>query len=257
MTPRVAARRWLFDLGNSRLKWVRADALGKQPAQAQGHDGRLDASTLAMACADVCPGDRAWVASVALAAGEGLLAALRQRGALAVPAQTRAACAGVRIAYAQPLRLGVDRFLGLLAAHARAPQPWLVVNVGTAVTIDLLGADGVHHGGLIAPSPTLMREALTRRAVQLPAAGGTVLDFAGDTADALASGAILAARALVERSVRAARRRLGVRPGVLLSGGGADALREGWRLPLQGAPELVLEGLARYAHHVRGDAHGH
>jgi type III pantothenate kinase len=141
----------------------------------------------------------------------------------------------------------VDRFLALLGARARARQAWLVVSVGTALTIDLLDADGRHYGGLIAPSPTLMRTSLAQRAPHLPVDGGAILDFAADTADALASGAILSARALIARSQHAAKKRLEVAPTLLIAGGGADALLEGWRIRFERAPDLVLEGLSVYA----------
>ena len=89
-----------------------------------------------------------------------LLDALTRRCPRISLAQTRPGFAGVRIAYAHPQRLGVDRFLCLLAAHAQLAGPSLIVGVGTALTIDLLDADGRHHGGRIAPSPALMRQAL-------------------------------------------------------------------------------------------------
>ena len=77
----------------------------------------------------------------------------------------------------------------------------LVCGVGTALTIDLIDADGRHLGGRIAPSPTLMREVLHARAPQLPETGGDYVDFAADTEDALASGCEGAALALIERSL--------------------------------------------------------
>ena len=152
----------------------------------------------------------------------------------------------MRIAYAQPQRLGVDRFLALLAAHARGDGAALVCGVGTALTLDLIDAEGRHRGGRIAPSPALMREALHARAAQLPLAGGDYRPFADDTADALASGCEGAALALIERSLDAARDELGVAPRLLLHGGGSDALRA----RLENAthvPALVLEGLASWA----------
>jgi type III pantothenate kinase len=153
----------------------------------------------------------------------------------------------VRIAYPDPSRLGVDRFLALLAARARAPGAWLIASVGTALTIDLLGADGLHQGGLIAPSPTLMREALAQRAPQLPIKGGKVIDFAADTVDALASGTILSARALIARSLQAARERFATTPTLLIAGGGAEAVCRDWQVRAERAPDLVLRGLQVYA----------
>src|SRR5690606_27548104 len=153
---------------------------------------------------------------------------------------------GLSTAYADPARLGVDRFLALVGAHARGGGSTLVVGVGTALTVDWLDADGRHRGGRIAPSPVLMREVLHARAAQLPASGGRYVEFADDTGDALESGCTGAALALVERSLQAAAAQSGAMPRLLLHGGGGDTLRA--LLPQAiDAPTLVLEGLARWA----------
>jgi type III pantothenate kinase len=235
---------WLFDLGNTRLKCAPLQDGRIGAAARSAHDGQA----LPMDWMDALPShfDEAIVASVAPALTASLLDALTARCGRIAVARTVARLGDVRIAYAEPRRLGVDRFLALLAAHARHAQPWLVVGVGTALTVDLLDADGMHHGGRIAPSPTLMREALSTRAPQLPMEGGAYVEFADDTLDALASGCEGAALALVERSLDAAHARLGVRPALLLHGGGAEPLRA--HLPdSQFAPDLVLEGLACWA----------
>lgn len=234
---------WLFDLGNTRLKCA--------PLRADGRAGEVVAlphreAELADALRELPPGiGAASVASVAApAVTEALLAQLRQRGVRITLARTCPALAGVRIAYAQPRRLGVDRFLALLAAHARAPrQAVLVCGVGTALTIDLLAPGGEHLGGRIAPSPTLMREALHARAAQLPVAGGRYAEFADDTDDALAAGCQGAALALIERSAAVARERLGTDPVLYLHGGGGEALRPMLDVA-HWAPNLVLDGLA-------------
>lgn len=242
--------RWLFDIGNTRLKWARAGASEAGNVHARMHARSADA--LDKALADIREGDRAWIASVASPARTAAVeAALLRRGADVIHASTRNACAGVRIAYAVPSRLGVDRFLGLIAAHALGPGSWLIASVGTALTIDLLAADGMHRGGLIAPSPTLMRQSLARRAPQLPVGGGKVVDFATDTADALASGAIGSARALIAHALRAARLQLDATPTLLITGGGADTLCDGWRVRAMRVPDLVLRGLRVYASAAR------
>lgn len=239
---------WVFDVGNSRLKAapLQADgALGE--VVALPHDEGAIATALDAALPATTRSDTAIVASVAstsrTAAVVDWLAG--RFGSISI-ARTQPVLHGVRIAYADPARLGVDRFLGLLAARARGAQAWLVVGVGTAVTVDLLDAQGEHHGGRIAPSPTLMRAALEQAAAQLPAQGGTYVEFARDTPDALASGCDGAALGLIERSLAQAAERLGTRPALLLHGGGAEALRP-WLPDAVHAPALVLEGLARWA----------
>lgn len=232
---------WLFDLGNSRLKAAPVEGEGHGEVVAIAHGG--DAASFA----PVLPerGRVAHLASVtAPALATALLDQLSRRFDRICIARTQAAFDGVRIAYAEPTRLGVDRFLALLGAHARG-GPALVVAVGTALTIDLLDAGGRHLGGRIAPSPSLMREAMHARVPHLPETGGIYREFAADTTDALASGCEGAALALIERSRAHATGLLGVAPRILLHGGGADALRG--RLEAEWTPTLVLDGLLRWA----------
>ncbi len=227
---------WLFDIGNTRLKCA--------PLGADGSVGPLRA--FAPSEVDALPsGEVAYIASVA---GEDarvqLLDALSRRFRRICIARTSATFDGLRVAYAHPQKLGVDRFLAM--AGARDAWPALIVGVGTGLTIDLVDGEGRHRGGRIAPSPTLMREILHARATQLAPTGGAYVEFADDTEDALASGCEGAALALVERSVVEATRQLGTRPRLLLHGGGADPLLA--RLDhAHLRPALVLEGLARWA----------
>lgn len=248
---------WVFDLGNTRLKCAPLDAHGKLgEVTALGHDAAGFAEALRAHLPEQA--ESACLASVASAVlTAAVVQVLSERFRRISRVRTQSKLGGVRIAYAQPEKLGVDRFLALLAAHARAPGPWLLAGIGTALTIDLIDANGLHRGGRIAPSPRLMRQALHQAAVQLPAAGGDYHEFAQDTEDALASGCDGAALALLERSLRQAERELGQAPQLLLHGGGVDALLA--ELPqAQHAPALVLEGVAVWARLGQGlgDADG-
>lgn len=246
------ATRLLIDLGNSQLKWAtqqpRAGAAiglscgGRAPHQ-DGHCAALLAAI----------GDQSfnqvWLSSVAGAGAERLAADLRTiTTAPLIRAQSPALMDGIRNAYAQPQRLGVDRFLALLSGRARYPaQALLVVDAGTALTIDVLAADGTHLGGSIAPGLALMRQSLGRGTASLGEAvepPRLALDQLGrDTAMAIESGILAAACgaiALRREQYAAMHARL------LLTGGDAPRLADA----LAGAellPDLVLEGLARYA----------
>ena len=241
---------WLFDLGNTRLKLAPQGAVGSGGVAAFAHDGsRLDPAWTAVLPPRI---EVAWLASVGPAALRAeLLQVLVPRAARVVEVRVEQMMADVRIGYPEPARLGVDRALALVGARAHASGWALVVGVGTALTIDLLDPAGVHLGGSIAPSPTLMREALHARASQLPVQGGVMADFATDTADALAAGCLGATLGLVERSRAAALTRARQAPVVLVHGGGATAL-----LPhIDGAmhvPSLVMDGLARLARQPLG-----
>ena len=237
--------RWLLDLGNSRLKCAQLRTDGSLgDIIALGHDQETFIENLLQAlpkqAESAC---LASVASPALTAA--VVEALASRFQRISLARSVARLGGVRISYAQPARLGVDRFLALLGARARAARPWLIAGVGTALTVDLLDRDGLHRGGRIAPSPWLMRESLHRAAPHLPAHGGEYLEFAADTPAALASGCDGAALGLIERSLREAGQILGEAPALLLHGGGAGALLP--HLQAEHAPALVLEGLSRWS----------
>jgi len=230
---------FLFDLGNTRLKYAElgADGLPGETTAFSHHDDR--------AWLDHLPhGDVACIASVGPAARHvALLDGLATRFTRLHVVRTQPALGRLRIAYANPQHLGVDRFLVMLAAVDAGPV--LLVGVGTALTCDLLDGDGQHRGGRIAPSPMLMRQALHARAAVLPERGGVYAEFADDTDHALASGCEGAALALVERSLDHAEHLLGVRPALWLHGGGAAALRA--RLPPhEWVPDAVLRGLARW-----------
>jgi type III pantothenate kinase len=154
----------------------------------------------------------------------------------------------VRNAYPQPERLGVDRFLALVAAHAEVPGAVVVASCGTAFTLDALDGDGRHLGGLLAPSPESMQAALYGAAARLGApTDGKIVEFADQTADAIVSGCWFAAAALTERFVARVTRRLAVVPELFVSGGSAERLATLLERPHRLAPQLVLQGLARLA----------
>jgi type III pantothenate kinase len=236
---------WLFDLGNTRLKFAPLTDAGPGAVQALAHDGHMPPQGLPR-------GGTAWLASVVpQPLAQATEAALRTRFDQVRQVHALPELGPLRIAYREPSRLGIDRFLAMLGAlEGEVRGPWLVVGVGTALSIDALGADGRHLGGRIAPSPGLMRAALHARVPHLPAGGGIAVDFAADSADALASGCEGAALALVQDSRERAGAAFGTEPKLLLHGGGADALAP--RLPAAVLrPALVLEGLAAWARRHR------
>ncbi len=239
----------LVDLGNTRLKWALWDGGELRPGGAMAHAGNqaLDLATLWKDIHDV---DAVVVASVGGEIVEGSITrhAREQFGLDPRFVVSVAAACGICNAYAQPARLGVDRFLGLIAAHALVPGPAIIASCGTALTLDALGTDGRHLGGLIAPSPALMQAALRGNTARLGEAGDAhIVELADNTVDAIESGTSLAAVALIERFVASAAARLAETPTLLLTGGGAQDLAELIVLPHRIEAELVLRGLARFA----------
>jgi type III pantothenate kinase len=240
----------LIDLGNTRLKWAFWDGAELRHGGAVAHaQERLP--DFASLCKEIHGAQEAWVASVAAPAlDERLAQSLRESGIGAVHfVRSSVQACGVRNAYAQPERLGIDRFLSLIAAHARARELTVIAGCGTALTLDALAADGRHLGGLIAPAPDLMRSALLGHTARLGelATAHLLAERADNTADAVESGCWLAAAALVERFVARSAQAFGAEPALVFSGGGAPRLAKLVELPSRIDSELVLRGLARWA----------
>ncbi len=96
----------------------------------------------------------------------------------------------------------------MVAARADGYAPCVVAGAGTALTLDVLAADGQHLGGLIAPGPQLMQQSLLEATARVrPQRPGEILELADNTADAVASGCWQAAAALIERFATHAWRR--------------------------------------------------
>jgi type III pantothenate kinase len=233
----------LLDIGNSRLKWAGLPAEGLQPGGSAAHDGSV--ASLLTGLPDLAP-TALWVAQVwAPSEREALQGALQQRYGVPVHLVTvRSPQAGLRVAYADPARLGVDRWLAMLGARARAEGPVVVACAGTALTLDVVDADGQHQGGFIAPglhtalAATLGKTRFPTGAFEeTPQAG-----LATATERAVQEGALLACLGALDRGAALAppqARRW-------LCGGDAAVLLPhlpGWAA----APQLIFEGLQTLA----------
>jgi len=147
---------------------------------------------------------------------------------------------GVRSRYERPEQLGPDRWAALIAARALQPGPCLVVNAGTATTVDALSPDGEFLGGLILPGIELMRFVLHEHTGRLPMQEGHFRELPRNTLDAIESGCRQAQAGAVERMFRTT----GGAGVCLVSGGGGQALIERLGVPSRYVENLVLEGLA-------------
>jgi type III pantothenate kinase len=251
----------LLDLGNTRLKVATSDAGdGLRVLGEASHREHGMAGALVRALAGTRPGAGvAWCANVAgAAAGEALAAALAQSGVGTVSflRATPAAC-GVQCAYAEPARLGADRWAALLGARGLEAGPCLVVDAGSALTIDAMAAEGRHLGGWILPGLAMMVGALEARTGDLAcfrqASARTVAGaFPTDTGPAMEDGARMAALGAVSAARQQLAAHAGAPPRLFLTGGDAPALRPGLE-DAELVPELVLLGLARAAREQAGE----
>lgn len=148
-----------LDVGNSRIKWR-----------------LLAADDLAVTCAGHVPGFEELQRVTELEAAVTMARMCSVRGGdvnqqltdwvrakygidLARAAVTQS-CGGVTNQYADVSRLGIDRWLAMLAAYRRAGGACMVIDSGTAFTIDVVDAQGLHLGGYIIPGLKLMRGSL-------------------------------------------------------------------------------------------------
>ena len=110
---------------------------------------------------------------------------------LALPNQTMhwvqatAQSCGVYNQYQDPMQLGADRWGMLIAARAMFQQTCIVASLGTALTVDVLTAEGVFQGGCIAPGAKLMRTALMQGTHAVQSGLGQVAAYPTNTADAI------------------------------------------------------------------------
>ena len=239
----------LIDIGNTRIKWARADAHGLGELSAAVHANWTEQDFVQQVLDAGAKAERVVIANVGgNRVGDLVQAALLRHWQLQPQfMQSPSVGAGMRNAYPEPAKLGVDRWLAMLGGRSLEAGPICVVSVGTAMTIDGVDASGRHLGGVIVPGPELMVSSLlknTSEIAQRAATGRTQQQlFADNTLGAIQQGAVQALAALVDRSVETMRDQLGQAPALLLTGGASPRLRGAIRSPGREIPDLVLRGL--------------
>ncbi len=236
-----------LDAGNTRVKW--GLRVGEAWA-ARGAVETAEAGKLGRDWPALPPGTVALGSNVGGPAVLSLLheACARHGIVLSLIASARERL-GVRNGYRDFSQLGTDRWAALLAAHHDSPVDQLVVNAGTALTVDALRADGLFAGGLIVPGPALMRRSLGGGTAQLRLTEGAFDPFPKSTPDAITTGSVQAAVGAIER-MHAALAAAGSAPRrILLSGGAAPELAPHLPMPVTLNDNLVLDGLVLLARH--------
>ena len=189
-----------LDVGNSRIKWrllAEDDLAVVKAGHVPGFDElllvtELDAAiTLARMCSvrggDVNKRLEDWV---------------RAKHSIAlVQASVTQSCGGVTNQYANVSRLGIDRWLAMLAAYRRAGGACMIIDSGTALTIDVVDAQGLHLGGYIIPGLRLMHSSLeANTAIRLSDNYSTYSESLGHSTDeAVFNGTVTALLATIKQ----------------------------------------------------------
>lgn len=241
----------VLDLGNSRMKWGLHGPRGWMSA---GVTPNTEIGTLALRDWQNLP--RPVRVIGVNVAGEAVRVRVEAQIARwrIVPqwlTSTASAC-GVINGYKVPGQLGPDRWASLVAARQRSlaaaasPAAVVVVNAGTAVTIDGLASDGRFLGGVIVPGLRLMLRALAENTAALKMPAGEFRKFPDNTPDALYSGVVQAVTGAIEQ-MRYAVAPEGPTPQCYLAGGAAHEIARHLTGPVEVVDNLVLEGVLALA----------
>lgn len=236
----------VVDVGNTRIKWGRCDG-GKiteiaslAPDASSSWEQQIQTWRLHRASLWVLTG-------VHPARRDTLREWLETRGArVHILGQTQSL--PLKVALDRPDRVGIDRVLNAVAALAHRPpnHPVVIVDAGSAVTVDWLDAAGTFRGGAILPGLRLMAESLHAYTAQLPLIEVRHSEPAlpgADTLSAMEAGifwtVVGGIRLIVDRLARLEP----LQPALYLTGGDAGKLSSFIERPHKVWPEMTLEGI--------------
>ncbi len=152
---------------------------------------------------------------------------------------------GLRVGVDRPREVGADRLVNAVAAHAGYPGWLVVIDFGTATTLDVVSADGGYEGGIIAPGVNLSLEALDRAAAKLPRVRVEKPPrvVGSGTVSAMQSGVYWGYVGLLEGLVARIRSEVGEEMTVIATGGLAALFKEATPAIDVVAPDLTVRGL--------------
>lgn len=247
--------RLLFDIGNTRIKWVLEKSEGFESGGVVTH-AAFDMSEVERCLAE-CKHEilEVWACSVASELLEqrlsGWVAAFLSKSINW--AAVERSCAGVVNCYDDLTKLGVDRWMAVLGAnHYRLKNKLLdcsvvIVDAGTAVTVELLSVAGRYEGGVIMPGLRLMHDVLVGQTEGIASTlVGSASVLGRNTQAGVNSGVRLGLVGAVERVVQEILSLSSVAGSevlVLLTGGDASFIGESSNLNYKIEPQLVLSGL--------------
>jgi type III pantothenate kinase len=162
----------------------------------------------------------------------------------------------IRVLTDEPDKTGVDRVLNIAAAHEQMGKACVVVDAGTALTVDCCNDEGDFIGGAIIAGAAMQLDALNEKTAALPRiplAKPPSGAFGKSTAAAIQQGVYHGIRGTVKELVENYATELGTWPDVIATGGDAPLLFDNWELIHAIAPDLTLYGiaLAYTNHHIK------
>lgn len=236
----------LIDVGNSRIKWAYSQNGALARHGSASHKGVVPEEAI-----------NAWRQSspecviTANVAGheyaEQLTTWVRQQWQLQVEFITLEA-SRFELAYAEPERFGIDRWLALVAARELVEGAVAVIDAGTALTLDIVSAEGKHVGGIILPGLNLMSESLQQKSSGVRQGYTEVLTdqtslLGIDTRSCIEKGALYAVTGAVEHVLERFQAQAGEVRSVIICGGDGEQISAELSIRSKLIPDLVLQGM--------------
>jgi len=241
---------WLLDIGNTRIKWCSVDrGVYKTGSVLRYTDFSLSELIQSMQDISGRP-DKVYLASVASTKfvqdlREKLIESFNIAPLLIISKHKEA---GIVNGYDEPEKLGVDRWLAIIAAYNLEQSCVIVVDAGTALTVDYVDSKGQHHGGLIAPGLTMMRQMLMNKTARIEFNLNSQKGFTGhtvetNTQDAISSGTLRMMASFINAEVERLSRSSEDKVKLYLTGGDAQLLLQLLDDDWVYEPNLVLLGM--------------
>ena len=243
----------LMDIGNTRIKWgvLEKRELSEIGSLSTPHSRDFDLTPLFMSL----PSDvKSIVASCVLSKETQikLTESFFDHFELAIQfIKPKNRFSGLTNGYNNPSKLGTDRWAAMIGAHNEFGGNILVVDMGTAITIDYINAEGVHKGGQILPGLKSFFNILDQSTGSIntkininDTAAQDIKKWGKNTDDAVISGAMSAISGAINAAVFSFKIE-NSKPSVILTGGDAIYFKDVFDYSLSYRPNLVLEGLAR------------
>lgn len=235
----------LVDIGNTCINWVLTEDIAMLAETQIQYADNIDA--LLSAWQGIAKPQAVVIAHVTKTEQTEILVKFVQRrwsGSAITIAKTRDHAYGVHIAYANAQQLGVDRWLALLAINHFYALPAMVVDCGTAMTIDVLATGGVHKGGLIVPGLMMMQQALLQGTHRLEAADVVAQTHLGvSTSSCIVNGILFSLVGMIEKVYQQVVSQEGLDYTLILTGGGGQLIYEHITINALLEPTIVLRGL--------------
>ncbi len=235
----------LVDIGNTRLKWSLKTNNNISPSVALFHQSTNFPQHLTKDWQSLTPPKSIVISSVSTAKVKLSVINLAQQlwnNIKIIIAESSAEELGVQNGYLQPEKLGVDRWLALIASYNDYQQALWVIDCGTAITMDFINEQGQHQGGLISPGLQLMKTALSTHTASLNFSREKryQLGLANQTNKAIFNGTLYAATGLIEQAIN----QQSLKTMIILTGGDAQIIAKNLSFSVIIEPDLVLKGLA-------------